>query len=116
MKLLTRMMVLPAIAVALVFTAHAPEADAGGFSLSVGGGRGLNVNSFSPYYGGFGPSYRSGYRGGIGYSPSYRGYGYGSYRPSYSRGYGYGYGGGSRVYRAPVRVPSYGVGGYCPGY
>ncbi len=79
MKRFIQLALLPAALVAAILLTTAPSANAGGFSLQIGG---------SPFYGGgFGFPSRSNYGGGY---QSYRGYN--SYRPSYGFG-GYGHAG-----------------------
>lgn len=110
--------VLPILAIALSTGLDSQTAEAGGFSLSVGGGRGLNIYSGGhPAYRG----YRSGFRGGY-YPPRGLHHGYRSfYGPTY-RGYSSGYRGGYGGYRhggyrghfygAPVRRDFYRGGFY----
>ncbi|QDT06866.1 hypothetical protein K227x_52870 [Rubripirellula lacrimiformis] len=86
---LTKWMVAPLLAAGMMFAADTPKADAGGFSISIGGGN----------YGSHG--YRS-------YRPSY-GYGYQSYRPSYNSYYGH-----APSYRVPVYRRSVGHYDYHP--
>lgn len=81
-----RWLAAPALALALVCVSDSPKADAGGFSLQIGG---LGVSNYS-----------SGFRGGpVGFGP--RGFG-----PSIGVGPSYGYGYNS-FYRSarPVAVP-----------
>lgn len=111
----------PVLAVALSLTTDAPTADAGGFSIRIGG---------YPSSGGFG--YGRGV-GGFSYSSFNSGFGYNSYRPSYRPSFGSFYGvpthpvpvhrygrsyypRGPRVqYRAPIVVPR-GINVYRGGY
>lgn len=103
-KIVTRMLAIPALAFALSVGADSQTAEAGGFSLSIGGpGRGVSLYS-GPSYG-----YRSAYRGGL-YNPGI--YNPGLYRSAYR---------GPSVYRSYRPYPvSRGVdlyrGGYAPGY
>lgn len=83
-RTITRMIAIPAIALALCFGGDTKTAEAGGFSLSVGGygGRGLNIYS--------GPGYRSGLYGSNLYRSSLYGVPGGRY--------GVGYRGGPSIY------------------
>ncbi|MFG0266157.1 MAG: hypothetical protein ACF8AM_13580 [Rhodopirellula sp. JB055] len=89
MSRLTKWIAVPVLAVAATFMADAPEANAQGFSLSIGTG------GFS--YGHYGPSRYSSY-----YATPYRStYGYRSYGPVIYPGYSTRY----RSYARPLAYP-----------
>jgi len=81
---------IPAVAAALFLGMDAPEAEAGGFSLRIGGGRGISINS------GYNPYYRSGFNSFHSVNRGL-GYGYGSHYSPYRSNYRH-----SSHYRVPV--------------
>src|SRR6056297_1076192 len=110
MSRIIKWLCIPALALVLAFTTDTSHADAGGFSLSIGGG---GYGGFGGY-GGYGMSrYSSGFRGygsPYGYGSGYRSYnrGHRAFGPIVTPRYGVGYRGYSRPhldYHAPALVP-----------
>ncbi|MEM9646560.1 MAG: hypothetical protein AAF989_16325 [Planctomycetota bacterium] len=102
MPRLIRWFAAPLVAATMMFTADAPQADAGGFSLHIGSGGG--------FYG-YGPGYRSAYRPSFGYTSirSFPSYGYSPYRTRiYSSR-------PSVYYRGPSFAPRHGYYNRLPG-
>jgi hypothetical protein len=113
---MTTLLSVPVLAVAMVLGGDAPTADAGGFSITIGGGGyGYGVPSYR--------GYSSGYRG---YSSHYGSYnnGHRAYGPivypgsslRYSSGFRGGYSQPHYDYHAPSLVPHRGHYHYQPGH